>query len=100
MPHSREVRPTSHDAHDSVLVAALAADDLVGTERDQALDLTRSCSDCALLHDDLRAIARATASAPPPIADRPRDFRLTPADAARLRPNGWRRFVVAVQDAR
>jgi hypothetical protein len=96
MPHSREVRATSHDRHDSTLVAALAADDLAGTDRDQALELTRSCADCALLHDDLRAVARATASAPPPFASHGRDYRLTQDDAARLRPAGWRRLVSAL----
>jgi hypothetical protein len=96
MPHSREVRATSHDRHDSILVAALAADDLAGTDRDQALELTRTCADCALLHRDLRDLARATASAPPPIANPRRDFRLTPDDAARLRPAGWRRLADAL----
>src|SRR3954451_12224995 len=86
MPHVSDVRATSpdHARHDLLLVAALAAGDTSGTDRDRALDLTRSCAACAELHDDLVAIARATASVPPPIADRPRDFQLTPADAARL----------------
>jgi hypothetical protein len=100
MPHVSDVRVTSHDHHDPMLVAALAADDLAGTDRDQAIALTRSCVECATLHDDLRALARATASAPPPIAARPRDFRLTPADAARLRPSGWRRLVAAASSSR
>lgn len=98
MPHDPDVRSTSHDphdAHDPILVAALAAGDLAGTDRDLALDRTRTCADCRTLHDDLVALARATASAAPPIATRPRDFRLTPADAARLRPMGWRRLVAA-----
>ena len=96
MPHSREVRATSHDRHDPTLVAALAADDLAGIDRDQAVELTLSCADCALLHDDLRALARATASAPPPFASHGRDYRLTQDDAARLRPAGWRRLVNAL----
>jgi hypothetical protein len=100
MPHVPDVRATSHDRHDPMLVAALAADDLAGTDRDQAIDLTRTCADCATLHDDLLALARATASVPPPIATRPRDFRLTPADAARLRPSGWRRLVAAASSSR
>ena len=100
MPHSREVRATSHDRHDPLLVAALAAGDLAGTDRGQALDLTRSCVDCAVLHDDLIVLARATASTPPPLMSRPRDFQLTPADAARLRPGGWRRLVAAFSGAR
>ena len=91
MPHVSDVRATSpdHDRHDLLLVAALAAGDLAATDRDHALDQTGSCAACAELHDDLLAIAHATASVPP-IATRPRDFRLTPADAARLRPAGWR----------
>ncbi|HEX2755744.1 MAG TPA: hypothetical protein VHM48_09785 [Candidatus Limnocylindrales bacterium] len=96
MPHVSDVRPTSHDRHDPILVAALAADDLTGIDRDQAIAQTRSCAECATLRDDLVALARATASAPPPFATPPRDFRLTPADAARLRPTGWRRFVAAL----
>jgi hypothetical protein len=90
MPHVSEYRvQPDHAGHDRLLVAALAAGDLAGTDRDHALDLTRSCSACAELHDDLVAIARATAVVPPPVAARPRDFQLTPADAARLRRVGW-----------
>ena len=100
MPHVSEVHPTSHDRHDPMLVAALAAGDLAGTDRDQAVALTTTCRDCALLHDDLVALARAVASVPPPIAARPRDFQLTPADAARLRTVGWRRFVGMLSGSR
>jgi hypothetical protein len=100
MPHVSDVRPTSHDRHDPLLVAALAADDLAGTDRDQAIALTRSCADCATLHDDLLVLARATAAALPPFPTPSRDFRLTPADAARLRPSGWRRLVAALSAPR
>ena len=100
MSQDSDVRSTSHDRHDPMLVAALAANDLGGTDREQAIALTRSCAECATLHDDLLALARATAAAPPPIATRPRDFTLTPADAARLRPSGWRRLVAAVSSWR
>src|SRR4051812_24613541 len=93
MPHVREVRATSHDRHDLMLVAALAADDLAGTDRDQAIVLTTSCDDCAQLLADLRAIAAATASVPPPIRPTNLDFRLSPQQAARLRPAGWRRLL-------
>src|SRR5690242_847221 len=100
MPHVSEfqVRP-DHDGHDRLLVAALAAGDLTGGERDHALELIRTCAPCAELHEDLVAIARATAVVPPTIA-RPRDFQLTPADAARLRPAGWRRVLGALAGAR
>ena len=47
MPHVSEVRATDHDRHDTMLVAALAAGDLAGTERDQAIALTASCAECA-----------------------------------------------------
>ena len=49
------------------------------------------CPACAELLADLRAIATATAALPAP--RRTRDFRLTDADAARLRPAGWRGLV-------
>ena len=100
MPHVSEFHVTpDHDRHDQLLVAALAAGDLSGIDRDHALTLTRSCASCASLHDDLLAIARATASVPPPHVTRPRDFQLTPADAARLRPAGWRRIVAGLAGA-
>ena len=97
MPSAPDVRATSHDRHDAMLVAALAAGDLAGTERDQAIALTRSCTECASLHADLAALARATATLPPPIASAGRDFRLTPAQAAGLRRTGWRRLVPALR---
>jgi hypothetical protein len=101
MPHVSDVRATSpdHDLHDRLLVAALAAGDLAATDRDHALALTRSCAACAELHDDLLAIARATAAVPP-IAARPRDFRLSPGDAARLRPSGLRGLLDRLAGAR
>jgi hypothetical protein len=43
-------------------------------------------------------IARATAALP--AAVRPRDFQLSPEQAARLRPAGWRRFVAAFASPR
>ena len=100
MPDVSDVKPTSHDRHDPLLVAALAAGDLAGTDRDHATTLIQTCAECATLHTDLIAIARATASVPPPIVTRPRDFRLTPEQAARLRPSGWRRAVGAFASPR
>ena len=52
-----------------------------------------SCAECARLHDDVIAIARATQALPPAV--RTRDFQISPEQAARLRPGGWRRFVAA-----
>ena len=79
----------SHSSHDTWLVAQLAADDLAGPERAAAERLVALCDACAGLFADIRAIATATAALPVPA--RTRDFRLTPADAARLR-SPWRRW--------
>ena len=93
MPHVDEL---VHDQHDPILVVSLASGDLAATERDYATaqSLISSCSDCAQLHDDVLAIARATRALPP--AHRTRDFRITDADAATLRPAGWRRLVAGI----
>src|SRR5437762_8717620 len=100
MPQVSDVHWTSHDRHDPMLVAALAADDLAGADRDQAIALIRSCAECAALRDDLIVLHSATASVPPPITARLRDFQLTAADAARLRPTGWRGLVAAISSSR
>ncbi len=94
MPHDFE----QHAQHDPLLVVSLAAGDLTGAERDLATSLVADCGECATLHDDLLAIARATAALP--TAVRPRDFQLTPDQAARLRPLGWRRFAAAFASPR
>lgn len=85
--------PEQHARHDRLLVAALAAGDLAGADRDRAAVLVRDCRDCRTLHDDLISIARATAALP--AAVRPRDFQLTDEQAARLGAPGWRRLVGA-----
>jgi hypothetical protein len=87
-----------HAQHDLLLVASLAAGDLAGADRDYASAQIASCADCAELHADLILIARATAALPPAVA--PRDFTLSPAQAAALRPVGWRRFVAAMSRSR
>jgi hypothetical protein len=94
MPHVSE----QHAQHDPLLVVSLAAGDLTGADRDLATSLITGCAECATLHDDLLAIAQATAALP--TAVRPRDFQLSPEQAARLRPLGWRRFVAAFASPR
>jgi hypothetical protein len=94
---SRSLEP-SHASHDLVQVAALAADDLEGTERTAIEAIVARCSPCRLLFDDLRSIAHATAALP--AVPRTRDFRISHEDAARLRPVGWRRFLAAFSGAR
>ena len=81
--------PPFHAEHDPLLVAAFAAGDLGGADREVAELLTSACAECALLAADLWAIATATAALPP--RTRPRDFALSPRDAARLQGRGWRR---------
>jgi hypothetical protein len=94
MPHDSE----QHAQHDQLLVVSLAAGDLTGADRDRAASQIATCAECALLNDDLLRIARATAALP--AAVRPRDFQLSPEQAARLRPGGWRRFVAAFASPR
>ena len=86
MPHL----PASHADHDPLAIAAYAAGDATGSELDDAQALVAACGDCAALHHDLRAIAAALPALPAPA--RTRDFRLTPEQAASLRPAGWRRL--------
>jgi hypothetical protein len=94
MPHDS----AQHDQHDQLLVVSLAAGDLTGADRDRATSQIAECAECARLNDDLLVIARATAALP--AAVRPRDFQLSPEQAARLRPAGWRRFVAAFAQPR
>lgn len=87
-----------HAGHDRYLVAALAADDVEPMVRVDAEALVASCHDCAELLVDLRSIAVATAALP--MVPRTRDFRISAADAARLRPRGWRALLDALGGAR
>lgn len=91
---SSEPRPPDHRTHDRFLVASLLDPDLPTDVRDRGEALVAGCRACAELLADLRAVAAATAALPVP--PRPRDYRLTAEDAARLRPRGWRRLVAAV----
>jgi hypothetical protein len=85
--------PNDHTTHDRLLLSAWAAGDADATDRETAERLASSCAECALLADDLRALARATAELPRPV--RRRDFTLKPGDADRARRRGWRRLVAA-----
>ena len=88
MPHLPD-----HVTHDPELIAAYAAGDATGPALEEAADLVASCTECAELHRDLRAISTALPELPAPV--RPRDFRLTPEQAAALRPAGWRGVLAA-----
>ena len=95
MPHRvppvDPVDPVDPVAHDADLVAAYAAGDATGAELEAATTLVAACAGCAALHRDLRTIAAALPATPAP--RRARDFRLTPEQAASLRPAGWRRVL-------
>ena len=88
MPHL----PATHATHDPLAIAAYAAGDATGDELAAASTLVATCEACAALHHDLRAIALALPATTAP-APRPRDFRLTPDQAASLAPTGWRRLL-------
>lgn len=82
-----------HRVHDLLLVAAYAAGDATGPDRELAEALVGGCDQCAGLVIDLQAVQAAVTTAPTP--PRRRDFRLTRADAERLKPHGVRGLVAA-----
>lgn len=88
----------NHPTHDTLLVASLADRTLSAADRERAEALVASCDRCTRLHTDLVAIRAATQAMPTPA--RPHDYQLTAADAARLRPSGWRRWVAAIGSGR
>jgi hypothetical protein len=94
MPHV----PDHQTDHDPLLVAAYAAGDAEGDGLDRARELVATCTECAVLHHDLRAIAAAMPATPAPA--RTRDFRLSPEQAAQLRPAGWRRLLAPLAGPR
>jgi hypothetical protein len=91
MGHVPDHTPAAEAVEHAALIAALDAGDLVGTERERAADLAGACIGCASLLADLALIRVATAALPAP--PRRRDYRLTDADASRLRTTAWGRLV-------
>jgi hypothetical protein len=91
---------SAHAAHDLSLIAAMAArtPDLTDAQVRAAHDLLASCDACTTLLTDLVVLQTAMPTTSTPA--RPRDFSLTPADAARLSRGGWRRFLGLVGSAR
>lgn len=79
-------RPSpDHAGHDRWLVVRWTTDpaDLSSDETAQARALLAACTECAALVTDLELVSRATATSVVP--SRPRDFRLTPEQAASAR---------------
>ena len=80
-----------HALHDEELVAAFAVDGDAAEDAARAKALIERCATCRDLHADVVAIgstirAAGTAQAVGVVRQAPRDFRLTPMDAARLQP--------------
>lgn len=80
-----------HALHDEELVAAYAVDGDAADDPTRARALVERCPTCRDLYDDIVAIgtpirAAATAEMAGAVRPAPRDFRLTPMDAARLQP--------------
>ena len=95
MPHLPD---SQHPEHDLELIAAYAAGDATGPELERATALVGTCDECAALHHDLRSIAAAMPTIPAPA--RTRDFRLTPEQAADLRPRGIRGLLATLSGPR
>jgi hypothetical protein len=93
MNGSAPTHASAHAMHDHALVAALAMrePDLAEADRAAAGELVAVCAECADLLADLVALQVALPATSTPA--RPRDFALTPEDAARLRAGGWRRVL-------
>lgn len=89
----RSTTPAAHAAHDLTNVAALAAraDDLDEKTATAARQQVAECTACADLLADLVTLRTALPATYSPA--RPRDFRLSPTDAARLHRTGWRRLL-------
>src|SRR5450759_4108575 len=91
MGHVPDHTPAASVVEHAAMIAALDAGDLAGDERDRAAVLVDRGAGCAALLGDLAIIRTATATLPAP--PRRRDYRLTDADAARLRPSAWRSVI-------
>jgi hypothetical protein len=92
------VATDDHESHDALLIAAYTAGDLEEDDLQRAVTLIARCDECSTLAADLGAIASAAASLP--AARRPRDFTITPEQAAALRKGGWRRFLSGLTSPR
>lgn len=89
---------TIHANHDPERIAAAVGGDLEAPEQRLVETWLATCEPCAELHADLLAIVSAERALPTPA--RPRDFQLSPADAHRLRPRGFRAILAAIGSSR
>lgn len=81
----RDMAPpgAQHSNHDPLLIARYAARDVDAAEARIAERMVGECTDCAALVADLVTITRTVAAVPTP--RRPRDFRISPEQAAAVR---------------
>jgi len=102
MPASRPTDTASHAAHDLALIAALQDRDSTAALPPAELQMARAqldaCAECAALHHDLGQLMGDLRTSMTP--SRPRDFRLTAADAKRLQPGGLRGFLRTIGSAK
>lgn len=98
---THETRPTSsaHADHDAALIARAAFDDLYEGEADRANALLAECDHCRQVASDLRSLSAAAATDLPALS-RPRDFRLSPEQAAGARGSLLRRLVTSLSAPR
>lgn len=82
-----------HARHERLLVIRFLEkdDDLRPAELEQARQLIAACPDCAALASELQLITDSMVNMALP--SRPRDFRITPQQAASLESGGLRRFL-------
>jgi hypothetical protein len=83
--------PDAHRLHDRLLVARAVGEDVDDLDQAAAAALFEACPDCRALAAQLRALRSTAASLP--AARRPRDFRLSAAQAERLRGGMLRRLL-------
>jgi hypothetical protein len=83
--------PDTHRFHDRLLIARAVGEDLDPLDRAAADALLEACPDCRVLAAELRALRFAASDLP--AVRRPRDFRLTQAQADRLRGGALQRFL-------
>jgi hypothetical protein len=83
---------SAHDTHDRLLVARYATGDALAHDEAAAVrSLLAFCPGCNDLVAEMRVVVHATRQLPAPA--RTRDFRLTPDQAERLRPNRLQRLL-------
>ena len=88
---SRATPNARHDRHDRLLVTRFAMGDAYPSESEKARQLVDSCRDCAALAADIRLVAARAGQLPD--ARRPRDFRISAAQAEQLRGSWLERLL-------